>query len=169
MDEKEIANALFSNPDGFFDYLELRKIDLSGLKKLDLPKLFIRKTYKELIKQENFEAAEAVFWLSYFVERDIRDSIFFVETALGKTPSEIDAKLDDMTFGDKIKFVEENYNPDRKPDAYVKVLRSIKTLRNHMAHGRLDKLQYCKYSMADVRGQMKLTIDLMNSMKKSDS
>ena len=50
-----------------------------------------------------------------------------------------------------------------KSDKYVEVLRTIKTLRNHMAHGRFRKLVYGKYSMDDPRGQIKLTLDLMDA------
>lgn len=162
MDEKEITQRLFSDPDGFFDFLEANKIDISDLKKLDLPKLFIRKRYQELFKQENFEAAEAIFWLSYFAERELRESIFFVETQLGRNSKEIDAILDEMTFGQKIVFIQKNYNPEGKSDKYIEILRTIKNLRNDVAHGRIEDLKYGRYSLSDVRAQMKLTIDLMN-------
>jgi len=162
MDEEEIKQKLFLDPDGFFDFLETRKIDISGLKSLDLLRLFIRERYKELFKQENFEAAEAIFWLSYFAERELRESILFVETQLGKNPDEIDARLDEMTFGKKIIFIQKNYNPEGKSDKYIEALRVIKNLRNDVAHGRIENLKYGRYSLADIRGQMKLTIDLMN-------
>lgn len=163
MNEEEIKHRLYSDPDGFFDLLESRGASLAGIKKLDLPRLLVRERYKELIQQENFDAVDATFWISYLAEREMRDSILFVETALGKNREEIETELDEMTFGAKLKFIEENYNKEGKSDQYIKVLRAIKNLRNHMAHGRLDQLVYGKYSMSDPRGQMKLTIDIMNA------
>lgn len=163
MDEKEIADILFSNPDKFFEILESKNFDFEKLKKLDMPKLFVRERYKDLIKQEHFDAAESVLWISYFAEREIREMILYVETKLGKSPGKIIESLNEMTFGAKIKFIEDNYNPKGNSDPFIKVLRSIKELRNHMAHGRLDELKYGQYSLADPRGQIKLTIDLMNA------
>lgn len=165
MNEDEIAKALFSNPDKFFKLLESKDFNFSGLKELDIPKLMVRERYKDLIKQDHFDAAESVLWISYFAEREIRESIFYVETKLGKNAEEIDEMLDKMTFGKKIMFIEDNYNQEGNSSAYIKILRSIKTLRNHMAHGRLNELKYGQYSLSDPRGQMKLTIDLMNAAK----
>lgn len=169
MDEDKIANALFSNPDEFFELLESNNFDYSGLKKLDIPKLLVRERYKDLISQDHFDAAESVLWISYFVEREITEDIFYIETKLSKNNAEIDEMLDKMTFGEKIKFVEDNYVQKKDNDLYVSVLRSVKTLRNHMAHGRLDKLKYGKYSLSDPRGQMKLTIDLMNAARNKNT
>jgi|AntAceMinimDraft_18_1070375.scaffolds.fasta_scaffold22304_1 hypothetical protein len=163
MDKDEIARKLFSDPDKFFKEMEAKNFDFRVFKKNDIPKLFVHKRYKDLIKQEHFDAAESVLWISYFAEREIREAIFDVETKIGKNPDEIDKELDKMTFGQKINFIENNYNPEGKSSAFIEVLRSIKTLRNHMAHGRLNKLTYGQYSLADPRGQIKLIIDLMNA------
>ena len=67
-----------------------------------------------------------------------------------------------MTFGQKIVFIQKNYNPEGKSDKYIEILRTIKNLRNDVAHGRIEDLKYGRYSLSDVRAQMKLTIDMMN-------
>ena len=68
-----------------------------------------------------------------------------------------------MVFGQKISFTEENYNITGSSDAYIKILRTIKGLRNSMAHGRMDELKYNGYSLAGVKGQMSLIVDLTNA------
>lgn len=162
-EEDKIARKLFSDPDNFFEEMESKNFDFRIFKKIDIPKRLIHECYKDLIKQEHFDAAEFVLWMAYFAEREIRESIFYIETKIGKKPDEIDKKLDKMTFGQKINFVENNYNLEGKSNAFIQVLRAIKTLRNHMAHGRLDELKYGQYSLADPKGQIKLVIDLMNA------
>jgi hypothetical protein len=169
MDKEEIWQRLKTDPDAFFDELEKRGVELKSLKKLSMPKLFVRERYKERFSEEYFEAAESVLWISYLAEREIRDDILFIETHLGKDAAEVDAMLDEMTFGGKIKFINENYNTKGNSTTYIEFLRTLKNLRNHMAHGRLEELRYGKYSMADPRGQIKLTIDFMNAALKRDN
>lgn len=168
MNEEEILDLLFSNPDKLFSLIEQRGGSLDDLKKLEIGKLMARKRFSELVKQDNIEAAEFVLWFSYFVEREIRDSIFYVETKLLKDPIEIDKMLDKMTFGQKIRFIEEHYIDNPKMDSYVKILKSIKNLRNCMAHGELDKLVYGGYFLSDPRGQLKLGAHLRNASLKKE-
>jgi|SRR3989344_1298076 len=163
MDEDAIWTWLKNDPDKFFDLCESHNIDFRGMKELDIPKLFVRKRYKDKFTQEGFDAGEAVLWLAYFAEREISEDILAIETELGKDSEHTQEMIDEMDFGQKLSFVERNYSTEGKSDKYINVLREIKALRNHMAHGRLHMLRYGKYSMADPRGQMKLTLDLMNA------
>ena len=168
MNEQKIFDLLFSNPDKLFALIEQRGGNLDGLKKLEIGKLMARKRFPELVKKDSIDAAEFVLWFCYFVEREIRDSIFYVETNLRKDPKEVDKMLDEMTFGQKIIFIEKHYISNPKIDAYVKVLKDIKNLRNYMAHGELNKLFYGGYFLSDPRGQLKLGVDLRNaSLKKT--
>src|SRR3989338_3723078 len=170
MDEQEIFDLLFSNPDKLFTLIEQRGGSLDDLKKLEIGKLMARKRFPELVKQDSIDVVEFVLWFSYFVEREIRDSIFYVETNLHKDSKEIDKMLDEMTFGQKIKFIEEHYISNPKMDVYTKVLKDIKNLRNSMAHGELNKLFYGGYFLSDPRGQLKLGVDLRNaSLRKNNN
>lgn len=166
MDEEEITKLFFTDPDQLFGMIQKNGGDLDGLRKLKLGKLFVKQRFPEFVNQNNEEAVDFVFWFTYFVEREIRDDIFYVETKLGKTPIDIDRKLDDMDFGQKIKFIEDNYISDKEKDTNVQVLREVKKLRNYLAHGELDKLEYGGYYLSDPRGQLKLLVQLHNSALK---
>lgn len=166
MEEKEISDLMFSDPDKLFQIFDSVGGSWEGLKKLKIGQLFARQRFPELVTQESIDASEFVFWFAYFAEREIRDSIFEVEKALGKNPQETEDMLDEMTFGKKIKFIEEHYIGDRNSDPYVLFLRSVNDLRNHLAHGRLDKLEYGGYLLSDPRGQLKLGVHLRNSSIK---
>jgi|SRR3989344_4881990 len=110
MDKDTIWEWLKNDPDSFFELLESHNINLKELSELDLPKLFIKERYKEGFTQEEFEAGEAVLWLAYFAEREISEDILFIETQTGKVADEVRTMLDEMNFGQKIKFIDENYN-----------------------------------------------------------
>ncbi|KKU67412.1 MAG: hypothetical protein UX89_C0015G0003 [Parcubacteria group bacterium GW2011_GWA2_47_16] len=70
-----------------------------------------------------------------------------------------------MTFGQKINFIEQQYIKNPKFDDYVKLLKTIKLLRNHLAHGRLEKLVYKNYRFSDPRACLILLVDFMNAAK----
>ncbi|MEK7654289.1 MAG: hypothetical protein AAB345_03340 [Patescibacteria group bacterium] len=167
MSEEEIKNILFSDPVGFFESFDKKGLNFDSLKKLEISKLIVREKFPELVKEEDFQAAESLFWISYFAERDLRDSILFVETSLGKKSEDVEVMLDDdMTFGQKIQFVPEKYySRDAEPSEYIKILRVIKNLRNHLAHGRLEHLTYKGYSFSDPRACTILLVDLMNAAR----
>ena len=153
---------LFSNPDKIFSIIEGKGGSLDELRKVKLGRILARERYLELKDKDILDAAEFMFWFSYFVEREIRESIFEVEVIQGKVSEDIDKMVDTMTFGEKIGFIEKNYIEDENQDPFVKHLREIKTLRNHMAHGRLEKLKFGGYKLSDPRGQIKLISHFTN-------
>ncbi|MFH1661915.1 MAG: hypothetical protein ABIA02_02370 [Candidatus Falkowbacteria bacterium] len=168
MDDEEIYNLLKSDPDKLFKNIEQKGGSLESLKELKIGRLFAQQRFPELVKQKHLEAVEFMFWFTYFVEREIRDDIYWVEKTLGKNMETIDKKIDGMTFGEKINFIKENYSEDPNNDSYVILLGKIKDLRNHMAHGRLNKLEYGGYFLSDPRGQLKLSTHLLNACLKHE-
>jgi hypothetical protein len=76
--------------------------------------------------------------------------------------------IDNLYFGDKIKIIEKFYSS--KNSSIIKLMRKIQDLRNHIAHGRLDKLLYDSLKLSEGKGQLKLFVDLMNVMlEKNDT
>ena len=166
MNEEEITKLFFSDPDKLFEIIKQRGGDLESFKELEFGKLFVKKKFPELIKIEHEEAVDFVFWFTYYIERETRDDIIYIEKALGKPPGDVDLMVDEMTFGQKIAFIEKNYVRKDSNDNYIKILREVKELRNALAHGELDKLVYGGYSLSDPRGQLKLFAQFSNTISK---
>ena len=99
------------------------------------------------------------------MEREINDIINDVEKARmrGLKNPMINAMLDKLPFGSKISLIEKNYASMPKNKNYIKMLWKINDLRNHVAHGRFDELKYGGYLLNDPKGQIKLTIEIMNT------
>jgi hypothetical protein len=168
MDEEQITNLFFSDPDKLFKIIWDEGGNLDEIKKLKLGKLIAKQRFPELINLDREEAVEFVFWFTYYIEREIRNDIFFIETHLGKLSEQTGAMVDEMNFGQKINFIKSHYVKDPQVDNYVKVFKDIKDLRNFMAHGELDKLMYGGFYLSDPRGQLKLFANLRNGALKRD-
>jgi len=162
LDDK-IMEFLKSDPDKAIETFEKHGVDFDGLKELKMGKLFAQKRFN--ITDDQFEAVEFVFWITYFVEREINDIISFVEKnkMFGIENPMINAMLDKLPFGSKISLIEKNYATTPKDKNYIKMLWKINDLRNHIAHGRFDELKYGGYMLNDPKGQIKLTLEIMNS------
>ena len=168
MNDEELTNLFFSDPDKIFTLVDRAGGNLDELKNLQIGKLFAQKRFPELIKQEHIGAVEFMFWFCYFVEREIGDDIYEIEILLGKNPEEIEGMVDGMDFGGKIAFIKKHYVENPNEDSYTALLKKIKDLRNHMAHGRLNKLEYGGYFLSDPRGQLKLTAHFRNALRKKE-
>ncbi|MBP9782111.1 MAG: hypothetical protein KBC50_00010 [Candidatus Pacebacteria bacterium] len=66
-----------------------------------------------------------------------------------------------LYFSQKISVMEKHLS--KKDNPFLKMLRKIQNLRNHIAHGRLNDLIYEDYSLSSGEGQLKLITDLMNA------
>ena len=154
---------LSSDPDKAIETFENLGTDFNDLKKLKMGKLFARERFK--INDDQFETVEFVFWITYMMEREINDIINDVEKARmrGLKNPMINAMLDKLPFGSKISLIEKNYASMPKNKNYIKMLWKINDLRNHVAHGRFDELKYGGYLLNDPKGQIKLTIEIMNT------
>ncbi len=162
LDDKIMA-FLSSDPDKAIETFEKHGVDFNGLKELKMGKLFAQKRFN--ITDDQFEAVEFVFWITYFMEREINDIISFVEKnkMFGIENPMINGMLDKLPFGSKISLIEKHYATMPKDKNYITMLWKINDLRNHVAHGRFDELKYGGYMLNDPKGQIKLTIEIMNS------
>lgn len=163
-EEKAIEYLFFNKPKRLFEIIEKMGKDINEIIPVDLGKLLIRERYKEnkVITDDHFKAAEFVLWASYFVEREVSETIVDVEVIEKKRDRlEVEVEIEKMTFTPKILFIAENYSSEDDP--YIKALLEVKDLRNHLAHGRWEQLCYEGYSLSDKRGQILLTNKLMRS------
>lgn len=127
--------------------------------KLDLGRLLVRDRYK--INDDDIEAVEFIFWISYYLERLTEDSI-----VAGQGGAEgwkgIQNIINKLHFGDKIAILSDLYFEKGKKDDFTKFLRKINDLRNSVAHGRFSELTYEGHRLSDSKGQQKLINDFIN-------
>lgn len=158
---------IFRDPEQVFSLYEQNGGNYKSLKELRLEKKLIEKKFPELAEKEYTDSAEFMFWLSYLVERDLSESIAEIEVAVGrKGHAEAEKMIDDMGFGQKIKFIIQKSYVEDETDPYVVLLWEVKKLRDHMAHGRLHQLNYKGYPLSHPKGQIILTVDLANALRK---
>lgn len=134
-------------------------MDWSGLDK-DIIRKIVKKRYS--LSDDQFEAVDFIFWIAYFVEREAGDLIVSPEVEVGARQIAMEAIVSKLYFGDKIKIIEELYADKR--DSFVKLMRKIQDMRNNIAHGRFDNLNYAGYHLSDNRGKMKLIADLRDAL-----
>jgi hypothetical protein len=161
MDDEKITKFLFSKPKEAFEFFEKGGVDFKQLKELDLGRLLVKQRYQ--LTQEQIEAVEFVYWLSYFEEREFGHIISEVEKSKGATTPMIQAMLDKLHFGDKISLIEQHYASQSKDKDFIKLAWKVNKLRNEVAHGRFDDLNYDGFHLSDPKGQLKIIIDLMNA------
>ena len=114
------------------------------------------------LTKQQIDAVEFVYWMSYFIEAELKQMILFVEKNLGNKTNMLEVALDKLHFGDKIGLIE-IYNENSKSDSFIKMCRKINDLRNDVAHGRFEKLEYAGFSLSDTKGQLKLFADIKNA------
>lgn len=163
MNEEEITKLFFSNPEDLFSEIKAKGGNLDFVKKLQLGKLIVKERFPGLIDEKHEEAINFLFWFIYGIEHEVRKSILYVEIRLGKNEEETEHKINQMTFGQKIDYVEQHYIKDRENDSYISFMRTLNKLRNHMAHGRLDQLTYGGYFLSEPEAQLKIFADVTNA------
>lgn len=161
----EIGELLLSDPTEAFKILEKAGIDISSLKEIDIARVLVKERFQ--LTDEEKEAAEFVFWIAYFAEREIRNIILEVEKHKTKIENPmIDAMLDRLHFGDKIELINSQYVSGEADKEFVSMLWKINGLRNAVAHGRFVDLKYGGFALHDIKGQLKLIIDFKNAALK---
>ncbi|MGC9968892.1 MAG: hypothetical protein ABSC29_04175 [Minisyncoccia bacterium] len=165
MTKEEIGDQFFSDPDAFFSNFEKLGVDFSKIK-LDLGRIMVKKRFG--LSDQQIDAVEFVYWMSYFVETELKKMILFVEKGLGGRINMLEIALDKLHFGDKIGLVE-LYNDKGVSDDFIKMCRKMNDLRNHVAHGRFEKLEYAGLSLSGTKGQLKLFADIKNAAAKKDT
>ena len=129
---------------------------------MDIARKFVKEGYK--INDEDILAVEFVFWFAYFVERSIQDFIVEPEVGMGGRRETIQSLTDRLSFGDKISVISELYKEDLKKGDLLSLLWKINEIRNHVAHGRFDKLKYKECELSDIRGQLKIIVDFKDAL-----
>lgn len=86
MNEEEITELFFSDPDQLFPKIKENGGDLNFVKKLQLGKLIVKKRFPDLIDEKHEEVIDFLFWFIYGIEQETGDSILYVENCLGKSP-----------------------------------------------------------------------------------
>ena len=161
MNEDELRKLVDGNPDELIKWAEERGIDFSGLSK-DVARDAVKKRFS--LTEDQFDAVDFVFWISYMVERDADELIIEPEVHIGGRRESIELLVSRLHFGDKIKFIEKIYTS--KEDPFIKVMRQVQDLRNDVAHGRFDELKYGGYPLSDNRGKLKLLANLRDALRK---
>ncbi|MDQ5927928.1 MAG: hypothetical protein QG633_366 [Patescibacteria group bacterium] len=161
MDPEEIKKLIDGDPDTLIKRAGELGIDFSDMGR-SLARGMV--TGKFSLTDEQFETIDFVFWISYFVERAAEEFITFPEVSVGARKEAMDVLIGKLHFGDKIKVIEELYMG--KKDKLIILMRKIQDLRNDIAHGRFDKLDYGGYSLSDNRGKLKLVANLRDALLK---
>jgi len=161
MNIDEIEKLVDGDPDTLIEKAAELGIDFSGLDE-DIARKMVQKRFS--LTDQQFKAVDFVFWIAYFVEREAEDLIIYPEVQIGARQRAIEALVNKLHFGDKIKIIEELYTG--KKDSVVKLMRKIQDMRNDIAHGRFDNLTYGGYHLSDNRGKLKLIANLRDVFLK---
>lgn len=102
--------------------------------------------------------------MAYFVEKEAEDLIIYPEVQIGARQNAMEVIISKLNFGDKIKIIEELYTS--KKDSFIKLMRQIQDLRNDVAHGKFENLNYGGYHLSDNRGKIKLIANLRDVLLK---
>ncbi|MFA6315018.1 MAG: hypothetical protein WC648_01440 [Candidatus Paceibacterota bacterium] len=161
MDIEDLKKIVDGKPADLIKFAADRGIDFSGLEK-DIARKMVKKRFS--LSDEQFDAVDFVFWIAYFVEREAEDLIIEPEVHAGVRKEAMEAIISKLHFGSKITIIEELHCS--KNDPFIKIMRQIQDLRNHVAHGRFDNLKYKGYSLNDNRGKLTLIADLRDALLK---
>lgn len=167
MENDNFLKFLSSDPDKAFGVFEKMGTNFDDFKKLDMVRLLIREKFK--LSENQFEAVEFVFWISYMLERNLEAIIKDVEKArmLHLENPMLEAMLDKLHFGDKISLIQKHYATEPDDKNFISFLWRINDLRNSVAHGKFDELKFGGYELHDPKGQLKLIIEIMKAFKKT--
>lgn len=161
MNEEDIRKLVDGDPDVLINKMAEYGIDFSGLDK-DIARIMVKEQFS--LTDNEFDAVDFVFWMSYFVERTAEELIIDPQVAIGAPKRTMESVVSKLHFGEKIKVMEELYVPSK--DTFLKLMRKVQDLRNEVAHGRFNNLKYGGYHLNDNRGKMKLLADLRDSLRK---
>ena len=160
MNEKELKEIVDGDPDKLIKFATDNGIDLRGLDK-NIARIMVKEEFS--ITDNDFEAVDFVFWISYYVEKSAESFIIKPEASVGAREKALEVIVNKLHFGDKIKIIEELYSS--KKDPFIKLMRQIQDYRNDIAHGRFDKLTYGGFNLNDNRGKLKLIANLRDALK----
>ena len=110
------SKIFFSEPEALFSMIKENGGSLDFFKKLNLAKEMTRERFPDLINIKYEDAIDFLFWFIYAMENEVRDTILYVEDELGKERVKTEKMIDDMTFGMKVDFIENNYVSNKNND-----------------------------------------------------
>lgn len=167
MDIDELNKLRINDPKAFFELLERNDDNLNREHDPQWARLLVKEQFG--LSENDMVATEFIYWISYYTERIIKYIISEVEKSKGSTQQSFEVVnflLDSSSFWDKILVVEKFYEVNPKDSQFIKMLKIVKDFRNHVAHGRLDKLLYNDIPLWKQRGQIKLFHDLSTALLK---
>jgi len=160
---EDIKKLIDGNPDTLIKKAEELGVDFKGLDK-DIAKEIAKKRYS--ITENQFEAVDFIFWIAYFVERTAEELIIYPEVQIGARKEAMEVLVGKLNFGGKIKVIEELYTG--KKDPFIKLMKEVQALRNNIAHGRFNNLNYGGYDLSDNRARIKLIANLRDTLLKKN-
>lgn len=163
MDIEEIKKLVDGDPDVLIETAAEMGFDFTGLSK-DIARQMVKEKFS--LSEDQFEAVDFIFWLSYMIEKDAEDLIIYPEVKLGARKEAMNTIIERLHFGDKLTIIEKLHTG--KKDSMVKLMRKIQDMRNEIAHGRFDQLNYGGYHLSDNRGKLKLIAHYRDVMRKKD-
>lgn len=160
-DYKKIAKAILSDP-AFFSKIDKGEINISNTK-TDIPVRIVKTIFK--LTDKEIETVQFVFWASYIAENILTQIISLAEKNQRVTKI-VDDILDHVSFGDKIVIFTDLYGGTKASKYFVSIAWKINELRNHVAHGRFNKLEYKGLDLSTIKGQLKLLTEFIYSLSQ---
>lgn len=162
MTEEEIRKLVDGNSDVLIKEMGRLGIDFKDLSK-DIAKDLVRKAYN--LTDDQFDAVDFIFWVSYFIEKTAEDLIIGPEVLeFGAREKTMKTLVDKLHLTDKIKVLSELHTSNNDP--LISIMYKIKDFRNDIAHGRFDSLSYAGYHLSDNRGKLRLVADIRDALKR---
>lgn len=163
MDIEEIKKLVDGDPDALIKKAEELGIDFESLDK-DIAKKLVKGRFS--LTEEQIETVDFIFWIAYFVERESENLIIYPEVQVGAREQAMEVLVDNLTFGGKIKVIEELHTG--KKDPFIKLMKVIQKMRNKIAHGNFNDLRYGGYSLSDNRARIKLLANFRDTLLKKN-
>lgn len=161
MNEEDLKKIVDGDPDTLIKFGAKNGIDFSGLDK-NIARTMVKRQYS--LTDNELDAVDFVFWVSYFVERTAEELIIDPQVLIGAPKKTMESLVNKLHFGEKIKVMEELYISTKNP--FITFMRKVQDMRNDIAHGRFNNLKYGGYDLSDNRGKIKLLAELRDSLLK---
>lgn len=149
------------SPERLINFCEKNKIDLSDIG-VNFGQVIAKERYG--VSNKDIKAIDFLFWFAYSVESFANELIVDPEVHIGARKILMTEIVAVLSFGQKIKVLQKIYT--NKKDPLIKLMRLIQHLRNNMAHGRFNDLQYKNHHLSDKKAQILLMGELRDATRK---
>jgi hypothetical protein len=156
MDYEEMKKLVDGNPDTLIKKLEEVNFDFN-----QLPDGLSRDAVKKWCKlsDDDFAAVDFTFWAAYLIEYQASELIIEPEVSEGARKEVMEEIVSKLTFGDKISIIQNIHVRDKK-NPLLRMMRKMQDLRNNVAHGKFDMLEYGGFHLSTKKGQLKMFGDI---------